>query len=129
MLRMIRRASAVGFVVAGLVVSGCASSAPSANNSARSNVPERAAEKTKPQLIVTPEPRLVGSVIAYNPAGRFVVIEFPVGNLPVRDQRLAVYRQGLKVGEVRITGPERDYSTVADVISGEALKGDEIREY
>jgi hypothetical protein len=79
-------------------------------------------------LIVTPENRLTGTVSVYNSAGRFVVVDFPVGKMPARDQVLSVYRQGLKVGEVRITGPERDHNTVADVISGEAQKGDEVRD-
>ena len=52
--------------------------------------------------------------------GRFVVLDFPVGKMPALDQTLFVFRQGLKVGEVKITGPERDHNTVADLISGEA---------
>jgi hypothetical protein len=79
-------------------------------------------------LIVTPEELLVGTVAAYNTAGRFVVLDFPVGRMPELDQVLFVYRQGLKVGDVRITGPQRDYNTVADLIAGEARKGDEVRD-
>lgn len=80
------------------------------------------------KLIVTPENLLVGTVTTYNTAGRFVVLDFPVGRMPALEQVLFVYRQGLKIGEVRITGPERDYNTVADLISGEARKGDEVRD-
>ena len=39
-----------------------------------------------------------------------------------------VYRDGLKVGEVKISGPTRDNNTVADLISGVANKGDEVRD-
>lgn len=78
--------------------------------------------------IVTPENLLVGSVATFNTAGRFVVLDFPVGKMPALDQTLFVFRQGLKVGEVKITGPERDHNTVADLISGEARKGDEVRD-
>ena len=80
------------------------------------------------RLLVTPENSLTGRVLTYNEAGRFVVLDFPVGKLPGRDQALFVYRQGLKVGEVKITGPERDTNTVADLVSGEAQKGDEVRD-
>ena len=80
------------------------------------------------RLIVTPENSLTGRVLTYNAAGRFVVLDFPVGKLPAQEQTLFVYRQGLKVGEVKITGPERDTNTVADLVSGEAQKGDEVRD-
>jgi hypothetical protein len=79
-------------------------------------------------LLVTPEHALAGKVVTYNLAGRFVVLDFPVGKMPVLDQTLFVYRQGLKVGEVKITGPERDTNTVGDLVSGEAQKGDEVRD-
>src|SRR5687767_9414996 len=79
-------------------------------------------------LLVTPENSLVGRVLTYNAAGRFVVLDFPVGKLPRLDQTLFVYRQDLKVGEVKVTGPERDTNTVADLVSGEAQKGDEVRD-
>lgn len=79
-------------------------------------------------LIVTPDNLLVGTVSTYNTAGRFVVLDFPVGRMPVPDQVLFVYRQGLKVGEVKVAGPKRDTMTVADLIAGEAHKGDEVRD-
>ena len=44
-----------------------------------------------------------------------------------RDQRLDVYRGGLKVGELLVTGPQQGDSTVADITAGEAQKGDEVR--
>jgi hypothetical protein len=80
------------------------------------------------RLVVTPQNSLVGRVLTYNSAGRFVVLDFPVGKLPALEQTLFVYRQGLKVGEVKITGPERDTNTVADLVSGEAQKGDQVRD-
>ena len=80
------------------------------------------------KLIVTPESLLVGKVTMFNTAGRFVVLDFPVGRMPSLDQTLFIYREGLKVGEVRVTGPERDNNTVADLISGEAARGDEVRD-
>lgn len=119
-----------------LMVNGCVfRKAASAKSAPPKKTPETAtpvaAEKkpeSEPKLIVTPENLLVGKVATFNTAGRFVVLDFPVGKLPALDQVLFVYRQGLKVGEVRVTGPERDHNTVADLISGEARKGDEVRD-
>jgi hypothetical protein len=90
--------------------------------------PQSAPEPPPGALLVTPEHSLAGKVVIYNLVGRFVVLDFPVGRMPVLDQTLFVYRQGLKVGEVKVTGPERDTNTVADLVSGEAQKGDEVRD-
>ncbi|MEK7707263.1 MAG: hypothetical protein AAB380_04635 [Verrucomicrobiota bacterium] len=83
---------------------------------------------TSGTLIVTPGGGLAGKVARYNDAGRFVVLEFPVGHMPVLEQRLFVYRNGLKVGELKVTGPQRDDHIVADLTNGEAQAGDEARD-
>ena len=79
-------------------------------------------------LIVTPEEGLNGTVAWVNTELRFVVVTFPVGQLPVQGQRLNVYRGGLKMGEVRVNGPQQDDSVVADVVTGEAGQGDAVRD-
>ncbi len=78
-------------------------------------------------MTVTPDNASTGSVARVNAAARFAVLNFPFGNMPLVGQRLSVYRQGLKVGEVRVTGPTDNDNTVADIVNGEAQKGDEIR--
>jgi hypothetical protein len=78
--------------------------------------------------IVTPDNSLTANVISYNPAGRFVVLGFPVGRMPRLEQGLFLYRNGLKVAEVKVTGPQRDNNIVADLITGEAQVGDEVRD-
>jgi len=81
-----------------------------------------------PTLIVTPAPANSGRITSVNPAARFVVITYPVGvPLPAIDRKLDVYRAGLKVGEIKITGPSRDLNTVADITAGECQPGDEVR--
>lgn len=80
------------------------------------------------KLIITPESLLVGKVATFNTAGRFVVLDFPMGKMPTLEQTLFVYRQGLKVGEVKIGDQRLDHMAVADLISGEARKGDEVRD-
>ena len=81
-----------------------------------------------PQSIVTPDDSMTATVAMYDAVGRFVVLNFPADKMPKNDQVLFIYRAGLKVGEVKVTGPQRDNSTVADLVSGEAKTGDEVRD-
>ena len=76
---------------------------------------------------MTPETVLIGKVARVNLDGRFVVMTFPIGHLPLLNQRLNVYRQGLKVGEIRVTGPQLDDNVVGDISAGEAQAADEVR--
>ncbi|MCX6894935.1 MAG: hypothetical protein NTZ16_05420 [Verrucomicrobia bacterium] len=70
---------------------------------------------------------LDGKLVMVDEAGRFAVINFPLGQMPETNQALTVSRRGVKVGEVLVTGPQRDDSIVADVVSGELRVGDEVR--
>lgn len=83
-------------------------------------------EAEKP-LLVTPDLSLTGRVVSVNLVGRFVVLTFPSGRLPALGQVLSVYRDGLKVGEVRVSGPQRDDHIVADIAAGEVRVGDQVR--
>ncbi len=78
-------------------------------------------------MTVTADNLLVGKVAKVNAEGRFVVMTFPIGHLPGLQQRLSVYRLGLKVGDIRITGPQLDDSVVGDILTGDAQAGDEVR--
>jgi hypothetical protein len=80
------------------------------------------------KLIVTAADGLKGKVSAANANLRFVVLTFPIGQMAAINQRLYVYRNGLKVGELNVTGPQRDDSIVADIAAGEAQVGDEARD-
>ena len=88
------------------------------------------AEPTAPnsKLIVTPERVLSGQVVKVNLAGRYVVLTFPIGHLPTVEQRLNVYRAGLKVGEVTVTAMQLDDNVVADLVDGTAEPADEVRD-
>jgi len=87
-----------------------------------------AVESKSPKLIVTPENGLVGKVEMANQNARYVVLSFPIGHLPALEQRLSVYRNGLKVGEVKVSGPQIEDNVVADIVEGESSTGDEVRE-
>jgi hypothetical protein len=80
------------------------------------------------QTVVTPDNSLTARVAAYNAVGRFVVLSFPVGQVPKLDQTLFLYRDGLKVAEVKVSGPQRDNNIVADLVNGDAQVGDEVRD-
>ena len=88
--------------------------------------PPSAGETTP--AIVTLDNSLTARVVSYNSAGRFVVLGFPVGQMPRLEQGLFLYRNGMKVGEVKISGPQRDNNIVADLVTGEAQVGDEVRD-
>ncbi len=79
-------------------------------------------------IVVTPGGPITGTVAFVNPNARYAVVSFPLGAVPAAEKRFNVYRNGLKVGEIKITGPERDTNTVGDIVAGEAQKGDELRE-
>jgi hypothetical protein len=107
-------------LLAGMLAAGCAS---------------KKAVQTKPstagavsQTIITPATSLKARVASYNATGRFVVLSFPVGQMPEMNQAFFLYRAGLKVGEIKVTGPQRDNNTIADLVTGEAQVGDEVRD-
>ena len=113
-------------LLAGLIVSGCAhhpapppEPAPAPTTSNATPVPEP---------IVTPDTSLSAKVVRYNSVGRFVVLSFPVGQMPQAGQTFFLYRAGMKAGEVKITGPQRDNDIVADLTAGDAQVGDDVRE-
>ena len=80
------------------------------------------------KIVVTADLSLGAKVVSVNPVGRFVVLSFPTGDLSKVPHTLYLYRSGLKVATVNITGPQQGNIIVADVISGEARDGDTARQ-
>ena len=101
-----------------VVVTGCGGRSATA---AKSRSPESPA-------IVTPDSSLEATVVAVNPVGRFVVLSFSGLQMPKAGQSCFIYRAGLKVAEVKITGPQQDNNVVADLLSGDAQVGDTVRD-
>lgn len=117
-----------------LALAGCAAPKPSTTEwprtpSAHNTGPAPSnAPNSNPAVIVTPAQGTTGRITSINPVVRYVVISYAVGvPLPPVEQRLSVYRAGLKVAEVKISGPSRDTHTVGDIIAGECQVGDEVR--
>lgn len=141
----------VGAVSLALV--GCASHAPQevaygdvpppSDALANTNAPAPAVESapaapaspdqpaTSPPLIVTPDNTLEGSVVSVNEVGRFAVLKFPIGRLPVPESTMFVYRQGQKVGELKVSGLQKerkDDLVVADIREGDCRVADVARD-
>ncbi|HXT40916.1 MAG TPA: hypothetical protein VN887_12960 [Candidatus Angelobacter sp.] len=92
---------------------------------ATTTTPSPGSEDSKPT--VTLDETLLGRVVRMDPTLRFVVMDFPVLKVPAVDQRLNVYRNGQKVGEIKVTGPRQETVIAGDITSGEAQVGDEVR--
>ncbi len=115
----------VGLLLAGLMRLGCVSHhAATPPSGPAPTVPP----STNMATIVTPDTSLTAKVVRYNSVGRFVVLSFPVGQMPQTGQTFFLYRAGLKVGQIKITGPQQDSDTVADLLDGDAQEGDDVRE-
>lgn len=92
-----------------------------------------------PEVIAPPQPgsrplRLhepldgaVGRVISVNARLRFVVLDYSLNVLPPIGNRLELWREDERVGELKVTGPVRNTTVVADVVSGEPQVGDQTR--
>jgi hypothetical protein len=113
--------SVIGLAGAVLLLAGCAHHAPGSN-------PPPLLRTPPPGAIIKPDLRPSGRVAMVNAEARFVVISFPPGPVPPTDHRLSVYRNGLKVGEVKVTGPRNENNTVADITAGDVQVHDEVRE-
>jgi len=77
--------------------------------------------------VITPVSVVAGTLVSVDAKLRFVVADFGLNPLPAMDQRLSVYRQRQKVGELKVTGPVRESAIVADILTGDVRVGDEAR--
>ncbi len=68
-----------------------------------------------------------GRVHSLNPGLRFLVADYTLGGMPPLHSRLGVYRNNEKIGEIRLSGPERNGFVAADIVEGILQVGDEIR--
>lgn len=111
-------------VMTSLLFSGCAKVKSWLPNGPNSQAPSTK-DSTSPAL--TSATYNAGKIAKVNLNAQFVVITFLPGEVPAIGSRLNVYRNGLKVAEVRITGPQRDNNTVGDITTGEVQVNDEVR--
>jgi hypothetical protein len=115
----------LGALLAVAVATGCGSHrASEPRTSAAPTTPVTA----NPTPIVTPDTSLTAKVARYNAVGRFVVLSFPVGQMPQTGQMFSIYRAGVKVGEAKVTGPQMDNDIDADLTDGTAQEGDDVHQ-
>lgn len=132
----------VGALLLLLLLNGCAhegqpvnastSSGPARSKATQPTAQQPSGPRSNPvksgTAIVTPDVSVVGKVLRYNTGGRFVVVQFPIISMPQVGTRVFLYRDGLKVGEVKITGPQKGEHTVGDLMMGDAQAGDLVRD-
>src|ERR1043166_5171391 len=66
--------------------------------------------------VMQPVETTMGRVIGGKDELRFVVVDFGSNRLPALDRRLNVYRSDQKVAEIKISGPYRGTTVVADIL-------------
>jgi hypothetical protein len=111
------RISAGALGVAFLAV-GCAHKEPA---------PAKPAAAKPSAPVITPDLRPLGQVATVNLEGRFAVLSFENSPMPTLNEQLGIYRGGAKVGEVKITGPQKENNVVADIVAGEPRVHDEVK--
>jgi hypothetical protein len=118
-----------------MVVSLLALTACSGNRAATTKAGPPAAQNfgvrtNAPGLTVSPATNAsaAGRVARVNSGAAFVILTYPIGKLPPVGKRLGVYRNGMKVGELKVSEPQYQQNTAADITAGEAQAGDEARE-
>jgi hypothetical protein len=105
--------------------SGQTDTSKKTDKNAKAKTATRETKSTAAQATPITEP--AGKVASVNSTLRFVVIDFALNPVPQVDQRMSVYRQGQKVGEVKISSQARNSIIAADITAGEAKVGDEVR--
>ena len=124
------RWESIGLAIA-LAAAGCASRQRGYDISER--MPQAPADSIAdspktPSVIVTPATGNRGRITSVNPTARHVVVSYALGvSLPLVDQKLFVYRAGLKVAELKVSKERIDVNLIADITSGECRAGDEVR--
>lgn len=106
---------------------GCLSRRAIDEPTAQSPAPAPTPAPARVDPVITPALSPIGRVASVNAPARFVVLNYPIGQVPPKETRLSVYHAGMKSGELKVTGPEQDNLTVADITAGTAAEGDEVR--
>jgi hypothetical protein len=123
---MTKLSTSAVFVLAVLLTGGCARGKKQAVQKPASTFTVKTMDGDT-NVVVTPVSAPVGRVASVNAQARFVVLNFPVGQLPANDSRLAVFHNGSKTGVVKVTGPAQENFTVGDITAGTVVEGDEVR--
>ncbi len=89
------------------------------------------AKATTPAMTVTESKAKSGEasakVVMVNKEMKFVVLEFSTSAVPTAGSQLSLYRGKERVATVKATEPMKVPLVTADILDGEARKGDEVR--
>lgn len=80
-----------------------------------------------PERLVQPLDGVVGRVQTINKRLNFVVLDYSLNHLPGLGERLELIHEGTVAGELKVTGPYRNASVVADIVTGSPQVGDLTR--
>jgi hypothetical protein len=69
----------------------------------------------------------VGRVMSVNERLRFVLLDYSLNRLPKIGDVVELWREDRVIGELKVTGPIRNTTVLADVVSGEPQVGDQAR--
>ena len=81
----------------------------------------------KPVRLQEPLDASLGRVLSVQTRLRFVVLDFSLSRLPALGESLDLWRNGQIVGLLRVSGPIRNSTVVADIVQGEPKAGDQVR--
>lgn len=82
---------------------------------------------TNNNRVITLADPWAGKVALVNPEARFVILDYSLSQMPPIGERLSVFRKGVRVGEVKISGQPQTGYVAADITTGEIRIGDESR--
>jgi hypothetical protein len=117
----VRRITVVGFAAAAFFT-GCLGRTTMAPARAKAQPDNRRLEPSSAELGT-----MAARIVSLNSEHEFVVIDFMSRVVPAAGTRVNVYRNGKRVGAVRITEPVRAQFATADIVEGEVHVGDEAR--
>lgn len=125
-----------------MVVLGGGCSSPDPNSQDRASVPTQSSKGGRLVTSAAPadplgrtnaaatDPLVLptsGRIHSVNPGLQFVVVDYTIGGAPPMQSLVPVYRGNQKIGQLRLTGPERNGFVAADVVEGIVQIDDEVR--
>lgn len=113
------------FLVLLMLIVGCASHPPASHPTGDGEA-DAGSEEARSYPLVKPVLLMPGKVVSFREQLRFAVLDFGIHPLPVEGTVLEVRRLGVKVGELRVSGPNSASRTVADLVAGQVAPGDEV---
>ncbi|PAW87733.1 MAG: hypothetical protein B9S33_05750 [Pedosphaera sp. Tous-C6FEB] len=114
-------------LLAGLLGVGCTTAPDARKTRSQKADPKNGKAAPPPGPEISPVNALSGRVILVNGPLKYLVAEGTLGRLPTAEQVLNAYRDGQRVGEVRVSQQARGANFTADILQGEVRVGDTLR--